>query len=359
MDKKRVQRIKTCILFGLALVMLLGSVFFLGRIKLRADRLITQDAAERWRGESELPFTQMTCLVPADEEITVQKLYEFRYSMLEAFQNASLDADDPKTLFCDAWSRKDTVHAAGDKGKGTVSVYAVGGDYFLFHPIRLLYGSYLAEDDFMKDRVLLDEETAWLLFGGVDLEGMSLTIEGIPFVVGGIIEREQDAASEAAYSEGVGIYMSFEAYSTILDKKGIDCYEVVMPEPVSGFANSVIGEKFPTKNALVIQNTKRYSIERLTQFLKDPTKLLVQTAPIRIPYWENAARITEARCTEDLRAAILLAIYPLICFCWLLVRLFRKLKGKAEEEWIPAAVENTEEVIRAAGEKRLQRKRKK
>lgn len=61
----------------------------------------------------------------------------------------------------------------------------MGGNFFDFHPIRLLSGNYISPDDLMKDRVLLDEDTAWLLFGGTQLEGLSFKIDGVPFVVAG------------------------------------------------------------------------------------------------------------------------------------------------------------------------------
>ena len=35
----------------------------------------------------------------------------------------------------------------------------------------------------MQDRALLDEETAWLLFGGTDNRAFSFKINGVPFVV--------------------------------------------------------------------------------------------------------------------------------------------------------------------------------
>ena len=89
---------------------------------------------------------------------------------------------------------------ASELGHGEASAIAVGGNFFDFHPIRLLNGTYLAESDLMKDRVLLDEDLAWLLFGGTDLQGMPMEINGVPFVVGGVVQREQDFASRRAYT---------------------------------------------------------------------------------------------------------------------------------------------------------------
>jgi len=104
------------------------------------------------------------------------------------------------------------------RARARFSVIAVGGNFFDFHPIRLLSGNYITPDDLMQDRVLLDEETAWLLFGGTELSGMSFKINGVPFVVAGVIQREQDFASEKAYSSGMGIYMSYDGYSSLFEE---------------------------------------------------------------------------------------------------------------------------------------------
>ena len=56
----------------------------------------------------------------------------------------------------------------GDHGAAEVKAIGVGGNFFHFHPLRLRSGSYIAEDDFMLDRVVLDETLAWQLFGGFD-----------------------------------------------------------------------------------------------------------------------------------------------------------------------------------------------
>ena len=48
----------------------------------------------------------------------------------------------------------------------------------------------------MEDRVLLDRATAWLLFGGMDLTGMSFSLNGTPVVVAGVYSHETDAFSK-------------------------------------------------------------------------------------------------------------------------------------------------------------------
>ena len=69
------------------------------------------------------------------------------------------------------FTTKPILTVSTERGNAQVKVTGVGGDYFRFHPLKLRSGSYLMETDLMKDRVLLDEELAWKLFGGMELTG--------------------------------------------------------------------------------------------------------------------------------------------------------------------------------------------
>ena len=216
---------------------LLSLVFFL-LASLLCGRLSSQQAAQRWQGESDLRFSQVSCFLPVDEKLQPKQILAFREEVHKALHAASVDVEYSGQLQVDAWSTHGKVHVSTDLGSGEASVIAVGGDFFQFHPVWLLSGNYISESDFMKDRVLLDKDLAWLLFGGTELAGMELKINGLPFIVAGVIEREQDRFSRLAYQDGMGLYMSYEAYSQMADDAGIDCYELVMASSRSDGARS-------------------------------------------------------------------------------------------------------------------------
>ena len=115
----------------------------------------------------------------------------------------------------------------------------MGGDFFLFHPLTLRSGSYLTANDYMNDRVLLDEELAWALFGSYDVAGMSIQIGERTYPVAGVVHREDDFASKKAYQDGPGMFMSYDALNAISETK-LSAYELVMPDMISGFAESIV-----------------------------------------------------------------------------------------------------------------------
>ena len=188
---------------------------------------------------------------------------------------------------------------------------------------------------------------------------MEFKINGQPFVVAGVIEREQDFASKAAYTAGMGIYMSYEGYSALVSENagletasagggsvGINCYEVVMANPVKNFALNFAREKFPIGGGLLVDNTGRYDYETILKLTKSFGQRSMQTHGVILPYWENAARSIEDWCLVLLLCAMVTAVLPLVLLVIWAVRLFILGKTKLEENLLPKARDNVAEAIR-------------
>lgn len=353
MMKKRIKRIARRVLAALLAVCALGLYLLAGWL---GGRFPSQQAAERWRGESELDFAQVSCFLPVDEAITLREVNAFREQISKALHTAAVDVEHPGELQLDAWSCSGKVNVSSELGKGEARVVAVGGDFFQFHPLRLLSGSYIAPSDLMQDRVLLDEELAWLLFGGTELSGLSLKLEGVPFVVAGVVAREQDAFSRRAYTGGMGLFMSYDAYLSLHEQAGIECYEYLMAEPVSGYALSVAKQSFPIGRGEIVQNTQRFSPERLIAVLKSFPGRSMQTQGIIYPYWENACRGAEDCCALLLLVSCLACVYPFCLAVGAVIRLFRRTRDLLSDAFFPAASERVEEAIRVRQRRRWEKK---
>lgn len=355
--KRIVSKKKRIIIAVICCILALISAVSFTALGITSNLLDSQKEAKRWQGDSETEFSQLSCYLPADSRIKLEEIYKFRMAILTKFKEAALDIDSEDKLFVDAWSSGGKVTVSTSLGKGDVHAIAVGGSFFQFHPIRLISGNYIEETDLMKDRVLLDEDTAWLLFGGTDLQGMELRINGIPFVVAGVIEREQDFASKRAYTAGMGIYMSYDGYKSLFEEEpGISCYELCMAEPVDGFAQSFVKEKFPLNGGDLIKNTSRYSVGRLLKLLKQFGSRSMQTMGLSYPYWENAARCTEDFCLLYLFIGILTAIAPVMLVIITIVRYLRRGKEKLTEDVFPKIKDNAQEAIRVRQRRRWEKK---
>jgi len=356
MRAARQRKLKRPWLLWLNLGLALASAACLLALLLLAGRLDTQKEAERWKGESELEFRQLSCFLPIDEKLGLSDVFAFRYAILDKIHEASLDVDNDGTLFVDAWSTSGKAAVSTHLGKGDARITAVGGAFFQFHPLRLISGSYIAEGDLMQDRVLLDEELAWLLYGGANLSGMEVRINGKPFQVVGVIEREQDFASRRAYTDGMGLYMSYDAYKELEEDAGISCYEVVMPNPVRNFAINFAREKFPIGNGVIVENTNRFRFGKLLDVMTQFGKRTMQNRGILYPYWENAARCIEDWCTLLMLLSILLAVTPAVSLVRLIQRTLKRGKEKLADDLLPEWKDSVEESIRVRQRRRWEKR---
>ena len=344
--------------------------------------LPSQHEAERWQGTSEKSYAQVSCFIPADETVTLSQIGAFREEMAKKLHEAALDIDNTDILTADAWSCVNKVSVSSALGSADVYATAVGGDFFAFHPITLISGSYITSSDLMQDRALLDEDTAWLLFGSTDIQGLTFRINGVQFTVAGVIEREQDFASRLAYTDGMGIFISYDAWSdlaagtgiaaadTVPDESGgssgsdvsspgssgIQCYEVVMPEPVKGYAQGVVKEKFPIGRGEIVTNTSRFELSSLWKLLKTAGTRSMQTRGVIYPYWENAARCVEDRAMLLLVLGIAALVLPVSTAAVLAVKYAAVGKRKLDDELIPRWKDSVQEAIRVRERARWEKK---
>lgn len=293
-----------------------------------SDTLESQKAARRWAGEGDTAFAQLSCFLSGDDALTLGDIYTFRQTLTTKLTEASMEAPENGSLFTDAWSSSGKLTAAGDNGSAETPVTAVGGNWFFFHPLRLLSGSYIAEDDMMDDRVVLDRELAWRLFGGVELAGMTVTIgaDAKPFVVAGVVERERDFASKKANTGETGLYMSYRAWEALTADAAepVECYEIVLPQPVDGFAENLVRENFKMGGGELVNNTKRYALGGVWKIIREFGTRSMHLNNVIYPDWENAARCFGDWCALFLALSIALAVCPAVtAFVTALVLLVR------------------------------------
>ncbi|MDO5445407.1 MAG: ABC transporter permease [Eubacteriales bacterium] len=338
--------------------------------------LDSQFEAERWKGESDGSFCQLSCFMPADGKLTVKDIDSFRSKMMQKLEEASVDITGNKP-FVDCWSCEDSTKVYG-MYSGTASIIACGGNFFDFHPLRLVTGNYFSGDDLMQDNVLLDEDLAWLLFGGNDLEGQVVYIFNEPFRVAGVVTRESDQATDKAYSGGLGLFMSYDKYMDLVSSSaasefdqglsdgvqasnsgmrayGITCYEVCMPDPVNGFAYGVMESDFPIGRGELVKNTGRFSLGSIASLTKDFSLRSIHDGAA-FSYWENAARYAENKAAILLVVGCVFLFFPLIILLILTVRSMIFVNTKLREDILPSIQESAEESIRKQQRKHWEKK---
>lgn len=253
----------------------------------------SQTMAQRWSSEGGV--SQVSCFFSVNSGISEDRIQEFEHSIDSALADAAVlqESENPSArLWADAYSADGKVTISSDRSSLEADAVGIGGDFFLFHPLKLLSGSYFSGNDLMQDYCIIDQDAAWQLFGSNDVAGMTVYIGGIPHIVTGVVQREEGRLVEAAGLDSTLIYVSYQTLSKLGRNNGINHYEIVMPDPVSSFAYNYVKENLGSseKEAEVIENTSRYSfLSRLKLLLEFGTRSMNGKAII-YPYWENVAR---------------------------------------------------------------------
>lgn len=253
----------------------------------------SQTMAERWSREGKA--SQVSCFFSVNAGVSEDRIMEFEHSIDSALADAGVtqESENPSArMWADAYSADGKITVSSDRSSLEADAVGIGGDFFLFHPLKLLSGSYFSGNDLMQDYCVIDQDAAWQLFGSNDVAGMTVYISGIPHIVTGVVQREEGRLTEAAGLDGSLIYVSYQTLNELGKNNGINHYEIVMPDPVSNFAYNYVKENLGSseKEAEVVENTSRYSfLSRLKLIPQFGTRSMNGKAII-YPYWENVAR---------------------------------------------------------------------
>jgi|GEM_PF-1327680 len=173
------------------------------------DGLSDQTFYKRW--DESGYFGQITVLFDEDLNVTPSNIREYKYNMEQALTKNSIEAEEGKENYIDCYSAIGSVSVTRDKKSVNASALGVAGDFFLFHPLKLVSGSYFSDDNAMKDQVVIDDELAWQLYGSNDIIGKTVTIGGVPHYICGVIEKDDDKISTAAGLDKTMIIMSYQS----------------------------------------------------------------------------------------------------------------------------------------------------
>ena len=285
----------------------------LNRMSTLSETLTAQRMAYRWAGSSTERFAQVSGFIPSSANITEEPIFALRQTITRRLAEVSLEPAEGASLWIDAYSATAKLRVTGNRAGADVTAIGVGGNYFKFHPLRLRSGSYFAADDLMQDRVVIDYELAWRIFGAHDVAGMSVQIGSEEFIVAGVVEREQDFASKLAYPLDGGLYLPLEALRRLAQGDvSITCYELVMPDPISGFAESIVRDNLKIDGIEVVENSSRFKLSAIFELLRGLDRRVMRQREVAYPYWENAARVIEVHMAQALLLAIIGAVLPAI-----------------------------------------------
>lgn len=328
------------------------------------QKLETQNMAERWSEDGGV--SQISCFFSQNSNVEQNTILSFEHELDKALQEASITSESANVnarLWADAYSAFGKLDLVGKTGQMQVNAIGAGGDFFLFHPLYLMNGSYFSGSDLMQDHIVIDEDIAWQLFGSNDVVGQQITIDGIPHLVSGVIRRDSGRFNDYAGNGSSIAYVSYETLQRHMQSTGqsaaINHYEVVMPNPVSKFAYGIVKDKIGIDESEIeiVENTTRYRLVPLLQVLGDFGMRSMNGKAIIYPYWENIAKGYEDILALILIFRILFLLYPAVLLIIWLIWLWKHRKWHFKD--VRNFAERKQEELRAKKKKHKEKREKK
>ena len=287
------------------------------------DRLPHEQVAARWDDEGNT--AQISVYFSEGEkygwkeslERTTYQLNSWYYQLLTELQTASITTptgNPTARLVVYGYSATGEITVQTEHGSASVKAYGVGGDFFQFHPLQLLYGGYFSESDLMQDRVILDTDTAWKLFGSNDVVGMFVMIGGTPHMVAGVYERESGYFNDEAGNHESCIFVSHATLYEYGQYHGLETVEYLIPNPVTGFALGLVQQQCEGMDVEIMEHQNRFDFLSLIAVLGEFGTRSMGLSGITFPYWENMARGYEDILAGLLLIELVLFAYALIVF---------------------------------------------
>lgn len=253
----------------------------------------TQYSAKYWDPDGR--YSMVSVFLPEGSGLEQDNVRQLEYALDQALIKEALEApSDNARLYVSSYSVKTEASVSSQRSKSqTCTAYGVGGDFFRFHSYELISGSYLVEDSLMDDYVVIDEEAAWKIFGAIEVDGMTLKYDGKEYIVQGVVKPMDEFKSKAGGAESGTIFFPF---SRIDGKAG--CYEIIFPNPVSGFAAKQLKEAFKScgydeNDIRIVDNSERYGFVNSVKRLVKWTDRGMSFKALKYPYWENSAIAVE------------------------------------------------------------------
>lgn len=286
----------------LCLVSVLVSSLIIGSM---AASLDCQNAVSRWASDG-TKTAQISCFLTEDAGFDRMRVER---SLKESLDKALVDASisPPKEgarLLALAFSTQTSaaLSVTNEYGRqigGTlnVTVNACGGDYFIFHPLKMLSGYYFSTTDLLNDCIVIDNDVAWQFFGSSDVVGRRMRINGRDCYISGVTENGRAGDYSEFYGQSPMIYVPYSFAEELGDELSVTSVEVLLPDPVGGFALEMFKKAMSVSDgeSEFVENSARFKDENLKALIRGFSRRSVREKSVTFPFYENTARVLNDR----------------------------------------------------------------
>lgn len=191
--------------------------------------LIDQNGWRSWNDDGS--YGQVSIFFNHSLSVTPDSIREYNYKIFKALEEAALKEEGDELIY--SYSAPGSVDINYDSKSLTVKAIGIGGKFFYLHPVQLVCGSYFDPESDMKDQIVIDEDTAWNLFGSNNIVGQAVYINGIPHYICGVVRRQNDRIAKAAGLSSPVVYVSFQTLviNGSVDSSSFDSSQIQTIDP--------------------------------------------------------------------------------------------------------------------------------
>lgn len=250
--------------------------------------MISESAAERW---SDSDYSQISLFCAYDEKLDYKCVENIRNKINKKLSEGRNRTSNTSHRWYDAFAGEKDVQIERNKTSIKVSAVYVGGEFFRINEWELLDGCY--PDLSKNDEILLDEGSAWALFGSTNISGLCVSVDGKSYTVSGVI-KGSEGKSEFAYGDLNRVYIC------IGDSIEISWYSIVIPEYVPGYGKELLVQvlmadendhiRSVVEHGEIVVNSDRFKNEYLLKQVLCRKQNSVRSTGIKYPFWEMAVR---------------------------------------------------------------------
>lgn len=298
------------------IVLLLIFAVLYGTIYSLNTRYSPDNAKRLWDNDT-YSYSQISLYLTPSSGLDIMSVYSLRSEINSKLKENSVQKADENSdgrLWIDSSCGECSFTVTGNTGSCEAAASGTWGDYFIFHPETLLSGSYYNNDDINFDRVILDKQCSWQLFGAIDTAGMTVKINDMNFYVAAVVDTSENERDIAAYGSKPRIYMPFEAMKILNPDAVITSYEVCLPNVVKDFAYTVMQDvnPAPESSSIIIDQTGRFGLIKLFTGFGDIPKSVMIDKNLSYPWFENRIRGAEIIAKIMAGFAVYILIIPAI-----------------------------------------------
>lgn len=307
----------------MAAALVIAGIFELCAFSLKG-RLEYLEAGRRWSSNGDT-FAVISMYAEKESSFSSDQAKSWARSVDSALLESSISpSSETSRSWAYTYAAEADMTIVGPMGSVKADTIAAGGDFFVFHPMDLIYGSYFLNDESIPTGIVIDSNLAWKLFGAVNIVGKTVTINDVEFTVSGVCQPESDKGIYGyTYGTRPRLFMSYAGYVTAVGQDAdVTIFEAAIPNLVNGFAKNIFNKAITVNEDTteVLEVTERFSLKNRFENMRILKYSWIRSNKIEYPFWENEARVYDYYCAifmifETAAAAIFVASLLLCLIC--------------------------------------------